>query len=138
MLCWLRLLRVQQNISSKPKTSNINRSESYKERIHHKVKIYLMTKSFLYLKVILINIQYYDEKYYFLLIIWHSLNLAIIFNDTFSLQRQVREKRKTSDPNLSKTKWVHCLLLKKYFRPTLISKNNVSCMSNLSEEIKRW
>ncbi|XP_033211602.1 rho guanine nucleotide exchange factor 12 isoform X2 [Belonocnema kinseyi] len=44
---------VQQNISSKPKTSNINRSESYKERIHHK--------------------------------------------------RQVREKRKTSDPNLSKT-----------------------------------
>ncbi|KAI4472740.1 hypothetical protein M0802_016532, partial [Mischocyttarus mexicanus] len=27
---------VQQNISSKPKTSNINRSESYKERIHHK------------------------------------------------------------------------------------------------------
>ncbi|XP_023248166.1 rho guanine nucleotide exchange factor 12 isoform X2 [Copidosoma floridanum] len=45
---------VQQNISSKPKTSNINRSESYKERIHHK--------------------------------------------------RQVREKRKTSDPNLSKTK----------------------------------
>ncbi|XP_077272585.1 rho guanine nucleotide exchange factor 2 isoform X2 [Temnothorax americanus] len=46
--------RVQQNISSKPKTSNINRSESYKERIHHK--------------------------------------------------RQLREKRKTSDPNLSKTK----------------------------------
>ncbi|XP_014614376.1 PREDICTED: uncharacterized protein LOC106792462 isoform X2 [Polistes canadensis] len=45
---------VQQNISSKPKTSNINRSESYKERIHHK--------------------------------------------------RQLREKRKTSDPNLSKTK----------------------------------
>ncbi|XP_011861352.1 PREDICTED: rho guanine nucleotide exchange factor 12 isoform X3 [Vollenhovia emeryi] len=45
--------RVQQNISSKPKTSNINRSESYKERIHHK--------------------------------------------------RQLREKRKTSDPNLSKT-----------------------------------
>ncbi|XP_043278903.1 rho guanine nucleotide exchange factor 11 isoform X2 [Venturia canescens] len=44
---------VQQNISSKPKTSNINRSESYKERIHHK--------------------------------------------------RQLREKRKTSDPNLSKT-----------------------------------
>ncbi|XP_043471753.1 rho guanine nucleotide exchange factor 11 isoform X2 [Leptopilina heterotoma] len=44
---------VQQHISSKPKTSNINRSESYKERIHHK--------------------------------------------------RQVREKRKTSDPNLSKT-----------------------------------
>ncbi|XP_058799501.1 rho guanine nucleotide exchange factor 12 isoform X2 [Phymastichus coffea] len=44
---------VQQNISSKPKTSNINRSESYKERIHHK--------------------------------------------------RQIREKRKTSDPNLSKT-----------------------------------
>ncbi|XP_025073904.1 uncharacterized protein LOC105426685 [Pogonomyrmex barbatus] len=46
--------RVQQNITSKPKTSNINRSESYKERIHHK--------------------------------------------------RQLREKRKTSDPNLSKTK----------------------------------
>ncbi|KYN43816.1 Rho guanine nucleotide exchange factor 12 [Trachymyrmex septentrionalis] len=45
---------IQQNISSKPKTSNINRSESYKERIHHK--------------------------------------------------RQLREKRKTSDPNLSKTK----------------------------------
>nr|XP_050855300.1 uncharacterized protein LOC127066076 isoform X3 [Vespula vulgaris] len=45
---------MQQNISSKPKTSNINRSESYKERIHHK--------------------------------------------------RQLREKRKTSDPNLSKTK----------------------------------
>ncbi|KAK0092536.1 hypothetical protein PV326_001210 [Microctonus aethiopoides] len=45
---------VQQNISNKPKTSNINRSESYKERIHHK--------------------------------------------------RQLREKRKTSDPNLSKTK----------------------------------
>ncbi|XP_024942922.1 rho guanine nucleotide exchange factor 11 isoform X3 [Cephus cinctus] len=45
---------VQQNISSKPKTSNINRSESYKERLHHK--------------------------------------------------RQLREKRKTSDPNLSKTK----------------------------------
>ncbi|KAK0168905.1 hypothetical protein PV327_002662 [Microctonus hyperodae] len=44
---------VQQNISNKPKTSNINRSESYKERIHHK--------------------------------------------------RQLREKRKTSDPNLSKT-----------------------------------
>ncbi|XP_011497167.1 PREDICTED: rho guanine nucleotide exchange factor 12 [Ceratosolen solmsi marchali] len=44
---------VQQNISTKPKTSNINRSESYKERIHHK--------------------------------------------------RQLREKRKTSDPNLSKT-----------------------------------
>ncbi|XP_015111917.1 rho guanine nucleotide exchange factor 12 isoform X6 [Diachasma alloeum] len=44
---------VQQNISSKPKTSNINRSESYKERIHNK--------------------------------------------------RQLREKRKTSDPNLSKT-----------------------------------
>ncbi|XP_031788329.1 rho guanine nucleotide exchange factor 12 isoform X2 [Nasonia vitripennis] len=43
---------VQQNISSKPKTSNINRSESYKERIH---------------------------------------------------KRQLREKRKTSDPNLSKT-----------------------------------
>ncbi|XP_020285964.1 rho guanine nucleotide exchange factor 11 isoform X2 [Pseudomyrmex gracilis] len=40
---------VQQNISCKPKTSNINRSESYKERIHHK--------------------------------------------------RQLREKRKTSDPN---------------------------------------
>lgn len=31
--------RVQQNISSKPKTSNINRSESYKERIHPKVRI---------------------------------------------------------------------------------------------------
>ncbi|XP_025161774.1 uncharacterized protein LOC105192214 isoform X2 [Harpegnathos saltator] len=45
---------VQQNITSKPKASNINRSESYKERIHHK--------------------------------------------------RQLREKRKTSDPNLSKTK----------------------------------
>ncbi|XP_014236833.1 rho guanine nucleotide exchange factor 11 isoform X1 [Trichogramma pretiosum] len=44
---------VQQNISSKPKTSNINRSESYKERIHNK--------------------------------------------------RHLREKRKTSDPNLSKT-----------------------------------
>ena len=29
---------MQQNISSKPKTSNINRSESYKERIHHKVR----------------------------------------------------------------------------------------------------
>lgn len=37
-LLFLLLLRVQQNISSKPKTSNINRSESYKERIHHKVR----------------------------------------------------------------------------------------------------
>ncbi|XP_012276921.1 rho guanine nucleotide exchange factor 11 [Orussus abietinus] len=44
---------VQQNISSKPKTSNINRSESYKEHMHQKP--------------------------------------------------QLREKRKTSDPNLSKT-----------------------------------
>ncbi|XP_063995232.1 rho guanine nucleotide exchange factor 12 isoform X4 [Diachasmimorpha longicaudata] len=52
---------VQQNISSKPKTSNINRSESYKERIHNK-------------------------------------------DNTWGLfQRQLREKRKTSDPNLSKT-----------------------------------
>lgn len=40
------LCRVTQSVLSKPKMSNINRSESYKERIHHKVMIHFILFEF--------------------------------------------------------------------------------------------
>ncbi|KAJ9582238.1 hypothetical protein L9F63_003367, partial [Diploptera punctata] len=65
---------IAHSVNKRTSSASINRSESYKERVHNK-------KSYFYLFI-------------------------------FFFQREIRERRKTSDPNLSKSRRQEMLLRK--------------------------